>query len=168
MLGTRRRRLPAIDGRNTTEVFYLALETVEDESAIGVAADETKTITPCASKSKKRRIMKAPKNELTQQQRAQIRRLINPVLCDMMRKGKSGKFKPSDDLCTGLEKVGGTRRDWKVEFEAIKKGHVKAAFDKIGIFFDKVDGKQVPLGVIKCVADNTSTWGMGRPENFAP
>ena len=89
-------------------------------------------------------------------------------MCNMMRKGKSGKFEPSDDLCTGLEKVGGTRRDWKVEFEAIKKGHVKAAFDKIGIFFDKVDGKQVPLGVIKCVADNTSIWGMGRPGNADP
>ena len=112
VLATRRRRLPAIDGPNTTGVFYLALESVEDESAIGVAADETKTIAPCASKRKKRRIMKAPKNELTQQQRAQIRRLISPVLCDMIRRGKSGKFEPPGDLCTGLEKIGETRRVW--------------------------------------------------------
>ena len=50
----------------------------------------------------------------------------------------------------------------------MKEGRIKAAFDKIGNLFDKVDGKQVALGVIKCVADNTSIWGMGRPENAAP
>lgn len=90
---TRRRRLPAINGPNTTDVLFSALETAEDKSPIDVADDETKTIAPCASKSKKRRIMKAHRNELTQQQRAQIRRLISPVLCGMMRKDPSGQIR---------------------------------------------------------------------------
>jgi len=111
--------------------------------------------------------MKAHRNELTQQQRAQIRRLISPVLCGMMRKDPSGKFDPSDELCAGLEKIGGTRRDWNIEFEAMKLGRVKAAFEKIGDLSDKIDVKQIALDAIECVAENTSIWGMGQPENAA-